>query len=65
MLRFGLFHLRGVVAREQAREAKPSIDVPEIASMHSFLIAGAFILMVLSPCLVTLRWHPEKDDDWD
>jgi hypothetical protein len=33
--------------------------------MHSFLIAGVFILMVLSPCLVTLRWHPDKDDDWE
>jgi hypothetical protein len=33
--------------------------------MHSLLIAGVFILMVLSPCLVTLRWHADEDDEWD
>jgi hypothetical protein len=35
------------------------------AQMHSLLVAAVFILMVLSPCLMTLRWHPEKDEDWD
>ena len=33
--------------------------------MHSLLVAGLFILMVLSPCLVTLRWSADKEDDWD
>jgi hypothetical protein len=33
--------------------------------MHSFMIAGAFILMVLSPCLATLRWNAREDDDWE
>lgn len=33
--------------------------------MHSLLVAGMFILMVLSPCLVTLRWSPAKDEEWD
>jgi hypothetical protein len=33
--------------------------------MRSFAMAGLFILMVLSPCLLALRWRPEDDRNWD
>jgi len=31
--------------------------------MHSFLIAGVFVMMVLSPCLVAIHSGAHIDDD--
>lgn len=33
--------------------------------MHNLIVAGLFVFMVLSPCLLTLRWDAGKDDEWD
>jgi len=33
--------------------------------MHSVVIAGAFLVMVLSPCLVAMRSSNESEKDLD
>jgi hypothetical protein len=48
-----------------ARRYTPVVLRSPEPKMHSLLVAAVFILMVLSPCLMTLRWHPEKDEDWE
>jgi hypothetical protein len=57
--------LGGTFAGSVARRYTPVFPMQTGAQMHSLLVAAVFILMVLSPCLMTLRWHPEKDEDWD
>ena len=55
----------GTFEGSAARRYTPVVLSNREHQMHSLLVAAVFVLMVLSPCLMTLRWHPEKDEDWE